>query len=202
MSNRDIVTHLLKDHITYVSIIILVVGLNCRYSIPSMFPLLLRFDIKYFGGILFEMGVILCIGNWLIDKYKDDVNRRLFSRIIDQKLGLKSTPLLTELVHLIQPFAYHISLWKIECEINRRSESKSDKFDITQKLFVRLHPQQDNVHYQFKLASESENKPILRNIRLNGNGLIISRDVREVASNFLSGLESTTYQILCPLKND
>lgn len=110
---------LIKTHINYLSVLILVIGLNLRYSLPSLFPILNSFDIKFFGTIFIEFGILLFIGNWLIDKYKEDVNRILFSQIIDNKIGLRGVPLLTELMNLINPFSYNVGTFNVESHIKK-----------------------------------------------------------------------------------
>lgn len=189
---------LIKTHISYLAFIIFVIGLNLKYSFPSIFPLLNKFDIKYFGSIFVEFGVLLFVGNWLIDKYKEEVNRKLFSDILDKRIGFKGTSLLIELVNLMNPFSYNVVSHDITCYIKKLSNSK--KYDMTQSMVLFLQPQQDNVFYSFGLGDTEEGKkPNLNYIKLNGKN-VLSQDIKPTQSSSLPGVRGTNYQISIPLK--
>ena len=193
---KNKVAELIKTHVSYLSIIIIIIGLSLKYSLPSFFPILLKFDIEYFGSIFIEFGFILFIGNWLIDKYKEEVNRKLFSNIIDQKIGLKGTSLLTELVNLIHPFSYNSELYSIESHI-KKNETK--KYDIIQKMTTKIRPKQDNVYYSFGHNSTGEDSPRILKIIFNSKNLILSKDIRKKEAKSYIGA-GTTYEIVKPLK--
>ena len=194
------ILNLLKIHINYLSILIVFVGLAIKFSFSSLFPLLNKIDIKFFGEILIEFGILLLIGNWLLDKYKEEVNEILFSEIIDRKMGLKGAPLLTELVNLINPFSYNVGLYEVSCIIKKINKN-SKKYDIIQTKKLSIYPKQNNVYYIFGTGSTEKDKPPkIVYIKLNNKELILSKELGEVPSPYVVGPGMTNYKILIPLK--
>jgi len=203
-TNKITFLGLIKSHISYLSIIIFFIGLTLKYSLPSLFPILNNFDIRYFGGILIQFGLLLLVGNWLIDKYKEEINRRLFSDILDEKIGLKGTPLLTELVNLTNPFSYNIVLYESIVHVTKLNNPKAKKYDIVQKIKIILQPKQDNVHYTFGLGTTEENgeQPKVNYIKLNKKNLIFSKEIEETKTSSLQGVIGRSYRILIPFKRE
>ncbi len=200
MNKEKFTLILMKNRVFYLSSIILIVGLYVKYGLPILFPKLIKWDIRYFGEILIGFSILFFIGNRLVDKYKEKINRELFSEILNKKLGIKTSPLLTELTNIISPFAYNVISHSIVSDI-KRNGTKS-KYDTIQTINLKLSPRQDNVHYRFG-GSGGIKKPILNYVKINNKNLVLSEDLREINEPYSdAGDLNKDYQIITPLKKN
>ena len=167
--------------LTNIGFNIFLFGVIIRYYIPSVFTFLKGGEITYFGGLLIEFGLLFLIGNWLIDKYKQEIYKSEFIKVLDKKLGLKKTPLLTELINMQNPFKYHILDYNEYNTIKKdKKRNKNPKYFIEQIVLVKLVPKKDNVHYAFSRGVD--NKHDLKNIKIlyiKINGNLITKEFIE-----------------------
>ncbi len=196
---KEEIISLLKTHINYISVLILFVGLMLKFALPNLAPFLNNLDIAFFGELLIGFSVLLYLGNFFINKYRDEINEQLFSKILDEKLGIKNSPLLTELENLQSPFSYNLTLYEINCHV-KKAKNNSKKYDIFETRIIKLNPKQDNIHYIFSLGStEKNNAPQVKSIKIDGKK-VLKKEVRLIDYPYMGGDLIKTYQILTPLK--
>ena len=190
----------IKYRVYFISLLILFIGIYSKYRLSTLFPHLQVLDVVYLGEILIEFSIIFFIGNKLIDKYKDEVNKKLFSDILDKKIGLKDAPLLTELANINSPFAYNVISHEVNSTI-KKSKTNINKYDVIQTVKLKLSPRQDNVHYKFGVGG-GKKRPKIEYIRLNDKQLINKdeKDIRKIKQPYSDNSSMDEYQIIIPLK--